>query len=155
MVNMVVSSLLMFFFSGYRGIYSFLSVIWFIRLFSMSTSCFLDLTSNPRVFSISAGYVLIMCWVIFFFFLSSSIALSVVTSIGCGNCFFSSFVSVFVLVWFFTSSICSLCMQRRYFVFIFKYLVFVCLFRKLNSRYNDFYNIPLGHMLTDVFHTYC
>lgn len=61
MVKMVVSSLLMFFFSGYRGIYFFLSVIWFIRLFSMSTSCFLDLTSNPRVLSISAGYMFSSC----------------------------------------------------------------------------------------------
>lgn len=68
MVNMVVSSLLMFFFSGYRGIYFFLSVIWFIRLFSMSTSCFLDLTSNPRVLSISAGYMFSSCAGSFSFF---------------------------------------------------------------------------------------
>lgn len=78
MVNMVVSLFLVWwcvFFSGYLGIYFFIffiSVIWFIWLFSMSTGCMFSGSNIQSTcsFNICRLYVLIMYCVNFFLFFS-------------------------------------------------------------------------------------
>lgn len=75
MVNMVVSLFLVWwcvFFSGYLGIYFFIffiSVIWFIWLFSVSTGCMISGSNIQSTcsFNICRLYVLIMYCVIFLF----------------------------------------------------------------------------------------
>lgn len=144
----------MFFFSGYWGIYFLFSLF---PSFGSSgccqcllVACFLDLIYNPRVLSISAGYMFLSCAALF-----SSFFLFV----HCFNCLLplsaavsGSSLRLFQCLVLFEFSLPLFALSIRS-VILFSFS-FVCLFRKFYSRYNDFvsiYNIPLGGMLTDFF----